>query len=106
MRKTLTLAVAAFAISRTALPAEVYPMREYLEGQISTLTEAMEKGEDVQPDENGAVNDQWWYFRRMFLRIRPRVVLSAHIAKIGIVPDIELYFEHRDPEGYIPYQPK
>ena len=47
-----------------------------------------------------------WYYRRFWLRFRPRVAVAIPgVAKLEIVPELETLWQRDLPEGWEPYKP-
>jgi hypothetical protein len=80
-------------------------LREYLQSEMSVLNDTLV---DEDPGVCSAMpkyKSEAWLFRRFTLRIRPVVTLTAGIAQIGIVPDIEILWERTLPEGWAEFRP-
>lgn len=100
MRKRLiglTLLVACVAGSR-AFPAQ-QRFGEYLDATTSDIQSTLEE------EDGGAGDNDSWYFRRFTLRVRPYVTFTAGIAKLNVIPDIELLWERPLPDGWEPFKP-
>jgi len=97
------LAVIALAFINFAIPVRASdppPFQQYLEGELNSIDDTL----DQQSDRDG--RDSSLFFRRFWLRIRPNITFTAGIAKIAIVPELELLWQRDLPDGWIPYQPK
>ena len=82
------------------------PLGQYLLGEMSPYLDLMSEGPgDANVCYAKPEVEEMWRFQRFFLRLRPRVVLTAGIAKISIIPDIEVYWERAMPEGWAFYRP-
>jgi len=46
-----------------------------------------------------------WYFRRFWLRLRPRATFALPGAKLNVVPEVELLLERDFPDGWTTYKP-
>jgi hypothetical protein len=82
-------------------------LARYLGSELSVSEESV--GESLAangaPEDNTAL-EQVWYFKRLWLRARPRASFSVPgIAKLEVVPELELLFDRAYPDGWTSYKP-
>jgi hypothetical protein len=102
-RMFLVMALSLMFLGQAPVKADT--LQQYIVNQIETLNGSLEQNDVGVCQATPKVRQEAWLFRRFFFRLRPRVVLTAGIAKIGIVPDIELLWERTLPEGWTNYAP-
>ena len=107
MKKTYGLLVAAMlAASGSASSAPLEELSAQLRDEIVSSDEAVRA---CLRDEGGAVDrsiEESWFYRRFWLRVRPKVAFSIPgFAKLEIIPETELLWEHALPSGWAVFKP-
>ena len=102
MRNLLILTLFLSLYGWSVRSSEPQSLHEYLENEITALNDEMVKNDDTKTERGSPV---LWYFRRLWFRVRPNVPLTSGIAKVGIVPEIEIGWDRPLPEGYVPHEP-
>lgn len=103
--KKITLSLITFVTFSTPSLAELPRLSEFLETRVTDINRTVQLAEEAVEGAESNGEDIFWFFRRFTFRLRPSVTLTAGIAKIGIIPDIELLWERALPAGYVPYRP-
>jgi hypothetical protein len=86
-------------LAKTVSAAEIPDLKNYLETQIVPLNDALE--EQAQKETGETIQHSFWFLRRSGIRLRPNVTLTAGIAQVGIVPEIEVIWERELPPGWV-----
>ena len=73
----------------------------YLDRQLTM----MEQGGAASLPTPAASDDDMFFLRRFWLRVRPKAIFSLPgLVKIQIVPELEMLWERPLPEGYTGYK--
>jgi hypothetical protein len=78
-------------------------------GAIPELVDQLRQGMDwaqgaMDTGEACTVEDAW-YFRRFWLRLRPKATISIPGVKLTLVPEVEVLLERDLPDGWVAYKP-
>ena len=85
-------------------------LTRYLSQEIETISGAVSGCDPDCPGEQEEAaaafeRDESWFLRRFRLRLRPKVSFSLQVAKIEVIPELELLWERTTPEGWAVYRP-
>lgn len=87
--KTLILSLTLFA-STPSFAVPVAEMTRYFAESIRSSDQAVNQCSLAAPAADGEI----WYFRRFWLRVRPKVAFAIPlVAKLEIVPELELLWQ-------------
>ncbi|HUP58320.1 MAG TPA: hypothetical protein VM598_12760 [Bdellovibrionota bacterium] len=77
-------------------------LTDYLKSEIGTMQDAV----SATPSGEPLADDEGWWFRRFWLRVRPKIGFTAAGAvKVEITPEVELLWERPYPDGWTTYKP-
>jgi hypothetical protein len=87
--KTIIIASMLF-IAPSTFAAPVAELTRYFAESVQTTDEAVNQCSLTEPASEGEI----WYFRRFWLRVRPKVSFAIPlIAKLEIVPELEMLWQ-------------
>src|SRR4051812_41103784 len=88
--------------AHAANAADQKDLESYLATEIGMMGEAIAGC----PAEAPSSSEEGWYFKRFWLRVRPKVGFTAAGAvKIEITPEVEMLWDRAYPEGWVTYKP-
>jgi hypothetical protein len=110
MNKRMRTSILGFGLviaSGIALPAHAAIIPE-LTQHLTEMLDSTESAVNSCPTEEtgSAAKDHEWFYRRFWLRFRPRVSFAVPgFAKLEIVPEIEMLWQRDLPTGWEVYKP-
>jgi hypothetical protein len=76
---------------------------------VPELAEQVKSGlawiESSMDTESACTTQDEWYFRRVWLRLRPRAVFQLPALKLSLIPEVEILLERDYPDGWSAYKP-
>lgn len=101
------LAIFAFlsaALTSQAQAQQVPDLVRFLDESVSTYDPAV--SESTSTSELIENDQESWYFRNFWLRLRPKFTIEVPwVAKFQVIPEVELLWQRALPEGYSNYKP-
>lgn len=80
-------------------------LSDFFEEEIITLDDAVQQVPSQPTVVSSEANDEGYFFRRFWLRLRPRVERDIPgLAGFSIIPEAELLWEKQTPEGWEIYK--
>ena len=82
-------------------------LKDYISKEINTLDQAVNTSSSESSVLGAEDENEGYFFRRFWLRLRPRVERDIPIfASFSVVPEIQLLWEKQTPQNWEIYKPK
>ncbi len=99
MKKIICL---VFLVATTSAQAGVLSLTDFVTQEVDSMDYAFD---ELNRDVDGKPQEDY-FFRRFWLRLRPKVGLTAAgFANLEIIPEIEMLWEKDTPDGWEIYKP-
>jgi hypothetical protein len=72
---------------------------------VAQLRDGLSWIDSSMPTENACEKEDAWFFRRFWLRLRPKATFELPGLKLTLVPEVELLLERDYPDGWGTYKP-
>ena len=99
MKRGIKLVLLTFALlAQPAYAGSVPELVNQLRQGVAWIQGAMDT-------ENACTTEDAWYFRRFWLRLRPKAAITLPGVKLTLVPEVEMLLERDYPDGWGTYKP-
>lgn len=101
----ITLALSTGIYSLAFAAGEKQSLSDFFEQEVYSLDQAVQEVPSDVALVTGETKDDGYFFRRFWLRLRPRVERDIPgLASFAIIPEVQLLWEKQTPEGWELYK--